>query len=683
MRINTQSTQALNKLADQSRTIRSRFEPQWYLNLAFYLGDQWVYWNRGRLDKPTLEPWRLLITENRIMPIVLTRLAKKTKQRPVWTVIPNSQDDEDISAAQLGQDVLEGLWKNLDMQTKLFQALQWADTSCAGFWKICWDPTAGESVSVLVGADGNPIQDSNGRVMQANSLQNLPEGIKTKTVSQGEVRIEVRSPFEILPDPLGNSIEDCEWIIEEVVQSEEYVRAHHGVELQGDTEVSAGPSDSRFFPSFRLGGSTDYKGIKVRELWLRKCSQYPKGRHTVWARDKVLRDEDNPYEGLPYIMFTGVPVAGRFWPTSIVEQLREPQVELNKIKSQVRENAQRIGNPALLKSRIANVQYSGVPGEEILYDELSPNSVPAYLQPPGMPPYVIEEIDRIENTIREIAGQHEVSQSSVPAGVTAASAINLLLEQDDTRLGPTITELENVLGISGTMVLKLVGQYYAEERMIRLVGEDEAYNFIAFRGQMLRGNTQVEVQAGSQFPASKAARQAAIQQTLTLLIQNGQPIDPRVMRKVLRDYQVGGLEAFFGDVAKDEAQTNREHRLLYQGQPLPINSFDDDDIHIANHEDEMKSGRWFRANQQIQAVWGAHVSMHRQRQMQRQQEALQMQMQMAQAQASTGLQTDLTKISAEHQATMEEQAQQQAVDLQKAAIQFKQRQAMSRGTNGR
>jgi hypothetical protein len=614
MKIDTQNTTALNKLADQSRQLRRRFEPQWFLNLAYYVGDQWVYWNHGRLDRPTVPKHRMLLTENRILPVVLTRLAKKTKQQPVWTVTPNSPDDSDIDAAELGETVMESMWKTLCMQQKLFTVLEWADVCSAGFWKVTWDSTAGESVNVIMGADGKPIEDQQGRMMKAADLKQIPQGLSTKTISQGDVCLEVRSPFEILPDPLGKDIESCEWIIEEVVQSEEYVWMHHGQRVKADTEVTGGPSDSRFFPSWQTGGgNTSYRGVKVRELWIRPNSQFPKGRRTVWARDKVLFDDDSPYEQLPYVMFRGLPVPGRFWPTSITEQLREPQTELNKIKSQIRENAQRIGNPMLLRSRLANVKYTGVPGEEVLYDDTTANATPSYLQPPEMPNYVVQEIDRILEAFREISGQHEVSNSQVPAGVTAASAINLLLEQDDTRLGPTITEMETSLSYSGKMVLRLIGQYYTEERMVGLVGEDQNYDFISFKGEALKDNNNVEVQAGSAFPASKAAKQAAIQQTLTLMIQNGQPVDARTMRKILRDYQVGGLEAFFSDVGRDEAQVNRENRLMYQGQPLPINPFDEDETHVAGHQDEMKSNRFFRAPPPIQALFVAHVQLHQDR----------------------------------------------------------------------
>lgn len=636
-KLNTQSTTALNKLAEQSRSVRSRYEPQWYLNIAFYLGDQWVFWNRGRIDKPVIPKHRILLTDNRIMPVVLTRLAKKTKTRPIWTCVPNSPSDSDVDGAELATTVIESKWKELCMEQKLFSALMWADICCAGFWKITWDSTYGDKVSIVVGPDGAPLQGQDGRLMRAEQMPPavLQQGnLQTKTVYEGDVCLEVRSPFQILQDPLADTLEECEWLIEEVVQSEEYVLRHFGVNMTGDTEIASGPAESAFFPSWQMGGSSNYKGVKVRELWMKPNSQFENGRRVVWARDKVLVDEDNTYKSLPYVMFQGAPIPGRFWPTSIVEQLREPQIELNKIKSQIRENAQRIGNPALLKDRFSNVSYSGVPGEEVFFDGTNPIGVPSYLQPPNMPPYVIEEIDRIEASIQEISGQHEVSNSQVPAGVTAASAINLLLEQDDTRLGPTISEMETQLSYAGRMVLELVAEYYTEERMLKIAGPDANYDFVSFKGEMLHGNTAVEVQAGSAFPTSKAAKQAAIRDLLTLMLQNGQTPDPRTMRRIMRDFQIGGLEAFTEDISRDVGQCNREHWLMYRGQPLPINSFDNDTIHIGEHEDQMKSNKFFRSDPRIQALFYAHVNLHKQRleaQQQAQAEAMQQQMDIATA----------------------------------------------------
>jgi hypothetical protein len=262
-----------------------------------------------------------------------------------------------------------------------------------------------------------------------------------------------------------------------------------------------------------------------------------------------------------------------------------------------------------------------------------------------MPVYVRELIDRNQESMREISGQHEVSSSQVPAGVTAASAINLLLEQDDTRLGPAIQDMENALSRAGQFILNMVAKRYTEERMITQMGDEGDYDIKGFRGNMLRDNCAIEVQAGSMMPVSKAAKQASIRDTLTLFIQNGQPLDPRILRKVTRDLDVGGDQVFFADVTEGLRQCKREHRYMYDGLALPINTYDDDDLHIAEHQEEQRTARYFKLrleNPQAAEIFEQHVMLHMDRRTKAQEAEQQQQLDMMRAQSGMQTQQEMT-----------------------------------------
>jgi predicted component of type VI protein secretion system len=354
----------------------------------------------------------------------------------------------------------------------------------------------------------------------------------------------------------------------------------------------------------------------------------------VWAGGKLLTEDSAPVDPMPYVMFGGIMVPGRFWPTSVVEQLRPVQTELNKTRSQLRENAARIGNPAMLKNRLSNVDYTGLPGEVIEYDDLTPNAVPSYLQPPQMPSYVEQEIDWLQQSIQEISGQHEVSAGQAPPGVTAASAISLLQEQDDTRLGPDIAEMERAIGQAGEKVGKLIGRFYTDERLVRIGGDDADWDIFAFRGSMIGGDTKVSVQAGSAIPLSKAGKQAAMQQIITLFIQNGVPLSPRQLARFLKDMEVGGFERMVEQFNQDEQQVNSEHRRLAMGMALPINTYDNDEAHVELHHEWMKGARYQRLIAQvpqIAQVVEQHVALHQQRIQMVQEETMRQQVEMQKA----------------------------------------------------
>src|SRR6266576_204708 len=143
--------------------------------------------------------------------------------------------------------------------------------------------------------------------------------------------------------------------------------------------------------------------------------------------------------------------------------------------------------------------------------------------------------------MQEISGQHEVSNAQVPPGVKAASAINLLQEADETRLGPGIYAMEEALGELGTMILEIVAKYWSNERLILVTGENHTVDAISFKGAALKENTQVEVQTGSALPRSKAAKQAAITDMLGLVFQYGagQPMNKRQLAKAMKDLEAG------------------------------------------------------------------------------------------------------------------------------------------------
>jgi hypothetical protein len=616
----------LKKLYEQAKAFRGKLESDWYLNLSFYMGDQWIFWNRGRIDRPKLEEWRVKFVDNRILPTVVARVAKKTKSRPTFVCTPATADDSDMANAEIAEKVLANDWKLLNLDYQHLMVQFWAEICGAGFWKIYWDKTKGDSAKFLFGPDGEPLRPEDKKSPmraddpKAEILLQLAEqqgvGIEEKEVARGDMAVDVISPFELYPDPLAQSLDECEWIIEEKIRSKEYMLKTYGAKsFTEDAEIPVGVAESRYASS--SGSSKNRaKGVRVFEYFCRPNQKYPEGKWVVWANNQILQETnvaDSPYSDFPYVMFSSNLVPGRFWPTSITSQLRGPQTDLNKLQSQIRENAIRIGNPSVAISREANVQWTGKIGEKVLYSDTVQNALPSFIQPPEIPVYVREEINRIQDSIKEISGLHEISNASVPAGITAASAINLLQEADDSRLGPEIQLMEKTLAIAGNYILKLRAKWTDDKRMIHMAGEDGKWDIFAFKGDMLEKVLNVDVQAGSGMPQSKAAKQAAMQELLNLAMQYGVPLNQRAMRKFFQDYEMGGLDKLFQDLENDESQIQRENRKLYNGEMFTINDFDDDDLHIEGHEEEMKSAKWEQQDEKIKGVFLAHWRLHKER----------------------------------------------------------------------
>src|SRR5881394_4558374 len=150
---------ALKKKLAEAKSVQAKFISTWELNRAYYSGDQWVYWNHVKVERPQLEPDtnRVLIEDNRITGTVRTEISKMTKQRPAFVVVPVTADNDDVQAAGTGEQIIRFLWKHLDLSTKLELALLWSRITGAGFWKVCWDSGAGKKFGIVTDEQGTPV----------------------------------------------------------------------------------------------------------------------------------------------------------------------------------------------------------------------------------------------------------------------------------------------------------------------------------------------------------------------------------------------------------------------------------------------------------------------------------------------------------------------------------------------
>lgn len=609
--------QKCEELLKSAREAREPFEADWYLNVAFFEGEHWLTWSRSRrFARPILERWRVMFTDNRVQPAVLSEVAKLTKNRPTWEAVPTSADDVALDDALLTQRVLQAKWEDLKLQPLLRRVTTWSRVTGAGFWKVTWDPEMGDGSDVAIDKQsGEPVENpQKGGLLRR---EDLPEDVHGQFAWQrlapGDVRVNVRSPFDIYVDPLAGDegMQSVRWLIEEAVRAPEDVAQRYGVQPPApDAASSPGLVQSNLPGAQRDGRKV---GVRVWELWARPCAEYPQGRHVVWCAGKLLAFEPNPTlgGGLPYVMFVGVPVPGRFWPTSMTSQIRPLNRELNKTRSQMRENANRFGNPALLVPQdLQNFQWNGAPGEQVPFDPWA-QQIPQFLVPPRPPGNVTDEVGLIEGSIDKVSHQAEVSRGQVPAGVTAASAIQLLQEADQTIIAMDSQDFEQSISEAGRLMLDLICRFYKQERLIQIGGEDEDWDISSFRADQLKRDVPtVQVKPGSMIPRSVAARQALMEHILTLFLQNGVRMDPAALGQFLREFEVGGLESLISGFSDDARQIAAENAELRNGGDPKVEWWHNHAAHIAGHEREMKSKRFRVADEETKARFRDHLASH-------------------------------------------------------------------------
>ena len=142
----SEAVQYVNDLVDQAKKDRWKFERQWYTNLSFYFGQQWLSWQNGnhptlnRLYEPPAPSWRVRLVANRIRPIIRTELSKVVKERPTAFVIPTSTEDDDLMAARAAEAIFEHLYRVMKLDRIVRRAQFWNSITGNGFIKDYWNP---------------------------------------------------------------------------------------------------------------------------------------------------------------------------------------------------------------------------------------------------------------------------------------------------------------------------------------------------------------------------------------------------------------------------------------------------------------------------------------------------------------------------------------------------------------
>lgn len=574
-------------------------EQQWAVNIAYLTGKQWVAYDKNSrkiIEKPK-ESWEERVTINRIRPATRTELAKITKAKPQFDVIAASNEDDDIDAAKVGTQAVDYIWRSSNMDEKRFKAALWQISTGTGIIKTFWNDKLGDEVQL------NTLDEQGNFAVDELTGQEI-----TQTKRLGDIDNSVVSPFDFKFDPAAEEFDDARWCCENKLRTTDYVLDNYEVEVAPEDNLSSTNIFNGLLANIN-GNNADYKPVKVKnsvvvkEYWEIPSKKYPKGRHITIANGKLLQYEDNPYNRLPYFVFVHNMIPGRVHGSSNIEDLIPIQREYNKTRTQRRLNQTRTGNPRLnVEANSLLTEPTNEPGEIL---ERKPNTAPPQWEtPPAEPGHIQAELELQLRDFEDVSGIHEVSNGTAPTGIKSGVALNFLQEQDETKLGPIIHNVESTFTKWAQFVLVLMQQYYLEPRLIKIVGKNNQIETKEFQGSDLKGNTDVKVIAGSAMPKSIAARQDFV-----LNLWDRKVItDPQ---KALKLLEFGNIEEIYEDLSIDINQAKAEQKQWLKGDfSHDTRDFYNHDVHVSEHNKFRKSDDYEKLPPEVQQAADNHVLEH-------------------------------------------------------------------------
>lgn len=620
---------------------RSKIELEWTINMHFYMGMQYVQPSAtgmlnstslgAKLIVPTPLPWSTRLTINRIKPVIRTEHSKLTAQKPTVTVVPSSSEDKDYFAAQAGEQLWDSTYRSKKLKSVFSRAAWWACITGTGFIKSWWDPN---------------------EVDRYNDIK-------------GDLCYAPVTPFHIfVPDLLEEDLECQPYLIHVQTRDIDWVKLNYPQlqKIKPDTEqVSEILENSIMSLTGGTNNRQKQRGVLVKECWIKpgNLPQLPNGGLITVIADQVVQF----WQGWPYDHYE-YPFAkidhirtGKFYSQSTIVDLLPLQKELNRTRSQVIEAKNNTAKPRLLAYRgsIDPSKITTQPGQVILV--VPGFDLPQPLPLPPLPSYVTEEIERIVVDINDISGQHEVTKGSAPPGVTAATAISYLQEQDESMLAQTFDSFEDTVEKVARQTLCYIKQYWSLPRKVKVTGVDGSFDAMVFSGADIGDNTDIRVEAGSSLPTSKAAKQAFIMDLMKMGFipaqQGLEVMDMGGLNKITEQIQVDNKQAQRENLkmaavtpemlqqheqmmmqdAQVDPNTGMPQNPKYIGPPdpmappdpmtempqpqvlnpppiIPVNTWDNHAVHILKHNNYRKTQAFEQASPEVKELFEAHVQDH-------------------------------------------------------------------------
>ncbi len=605
-------------IIDDSKDVRRGAETQWWEQLCIYSGDLWVEYNphSKRLEELPKPDHRVRLPINLVSPVVRTEYAKLLKNRPIVDCIARSGDKSDLDSAKVGDKVLKvHVEKEFYMPSVRREALMWTLITGLGAIFVDYDETSMGEIEVLVDPEGNPIFDPATIKAVQRYYRDKHRKPKTKLIPQGDLRIVPLGPMQWGWDLSKRNPRDAQfcWVAE--VYDILEVKRRWGKDIEDPGKVQPNLLEQRVLQRVDLTNTikashsnlSSQDLVEIFRLFIRPGHFYfPDGAEIIFTQNEIVEARSFPFghNQLPISWMGHIPMPGARYPISVVSQIRDPVLEISKTESQLTENRNLMSNPPWLTFREHEIEDGTLvnkPGARITIPWRPQIPEPHPIEMPEIPAYVQNLLTTLREHVQEIAGQGETSQGRVPPGARSGVAIAYLQEEDDTKLGPTVSEYEEMIERCSWQILRVIAERYDVPRTVTINRKHSHPEVFDFIGTMLSGIGGVECQAGSALPRSKAAKQQFMMDLYSMGIEQ----DTRKVKEML---ELGQGEPEEWEVDMDQAE--RENDRMEQGHSAPVEDWFNHAAHLAVHRRYMKSPDFEALPPNIQEVYRVHDKLH-------------------------------------------------------------------------
>lgn len=540
---NKNSKSTINEADSSATTPETNEKAKALVNDRFKLAksfretDQEAIWKRsynnwrGVLDQG-LYPWRSKLFIPWSFTVVETIIPKVFARDPKWRALSRSPDFPEDGPSTV-QDLLNYQWNHIGMRGKMYDFIKDSLMYSKGFAKVTWNYKT-KTKTIM-----EPIVGEDDKITF--------ERTQKTEVEHDDPNVEIVDPFDIYVDPDATTLQDAVYVIHRKTVPLKTLKDNPNYNnvaqlsqskikgVQNSNYVQDYLQDETRFKNTTSRGDNYKELVEVLEYWERD-------RLVVVAnRTVVLRDSPNPYshKQLPFVDLDDYRDPHKFYGQSELSVIDPLQREINSIRNQRRDYDNLALNPVIrmIPGVLRNPNSAVMaPGNVWMVSDL--NSMDVF-ELPKLQGVSSDIEDRTAQDIKMSVAIDEIGIGLLPEAGNRRSATEVVTAQSmaGKRFAIKIALLEEAVKQIGQLVFALNQQFLDQERIIQIVGEEGATEWVKLDPEDIRGEYFIDIETGSMLPKDEIAqRQEAMQllQYVTPIISPVINSNPKVIMPIIR-----------------------------------------------------------------------------------------------------------------------------------------------------
>lgn len=538
-------TEAPKKTKDTQKTTLSLVNDRFERARSYRVTSQDDIWERsynnwrGILDQ-SLYPWRSKLFIPWSFTVVETIIPKVFARDPKWRAISRNpmpsapQDQQDLGngivqstadQASVVNNLLSYQWSHMGMRLKMYDYIKDSLMYSKGIAKVSWNFKMKNKTFM------EPVVGEDDKITFKKTTKS--------EIDNDDPKVEIVDPYDIYIDPDATCLENATFVIHR--KTVPLKELQDNPNYTGTDKISGdGGVDQYMDKLSRYNSSVPTKDkhqdlVEIFEYW-------EQDRLVVVAnRGIVLRDSPNPYnhKELPFVELDDYRDPHRLYGQSELSVIDPLQREINSIRNQRRDYDNLALNPVvrMVPGTLRNPNSAVMaPGSVWLVSDL--NSMDVF-QLPQLQGSATDIEQQTAQDIKMTVAIDEIGIGLLPDNPQRRSATEVVTAQSmaGKRFAVKIAMLEEAVKKIGQLVFALNQQFLDQERMIQIVGERGATEWVQLSPEDIRGEFFIDIETGSMLPKDEiAARQEAVQllQYITPIISPVIQTNPAVILPVIR-----------------------------------------------------------------------------------------------------------------------------------------------------